>query len=108
MIDQVSLLANKTYTHFSPLIVKIITYKNIKPKHNLIKNLPIHNYYRYNDKHKCSMNNENNINHCISSLRYNCFHCNNENGRSLSPVAFQKYLRIFHSNILEEMKIKLV
>jgi len=110
-----TLSINNTYSNCNPLIDKIITYKNIKPNYNLIKNLPAHNYIKCfcpihgdqldNDKHKCSTLNENG-NHCISSLRYNCVHCSNENGRSLSHIAFQKHLRKFHSGILEKMKIK--
>lgn len=111
---QTSISTNNTYSNFNPLMNKVISYKNIKPNINFIKNLPTHNYIKCfcpihgdqpdNEKHKCLLNNENN--HCISSLRYNCAHCNNENGRSLSHVAFQKHLRKFHSSLLEKMKIK--
>jgi len=108
------------YSSFNnPLLDKVITYKNIIPNNSYyytqeFKNLPSNNYIKCfcpihgdqpdNEKHKCSQND--NDNYCISSLRYNCAHCANENGRSLSHIAFQKHLRKFHSNILEKMKIR--
>jgi len=115
---QTSLTTNNISNFNNPILDRVIIYKNIKPNnahyYDLIKNLPAHNYIRCfcpihgdqpdNDKHKCYINE--NDKHCISSLRYNCSHCSNENGRSLSHVAFQKHLRKFHSNILEKMKIK--
>jgi len=113
------------YSSFNnPLLNKVSTYKNIIPSGSyfytsdsiqpLIKNLPAHNYIKCfcpihgdqpdNYKHKCSIS-DNGID-CISSLRFNCAHCSNENGRSLSHIAFQKHLRKFHSNALEKMKIR--
>jgi len=108
------------YSNFNnPLLDKVITYKNIIPNNTYyfaqeFKNLPTKNYIKCfcpihgdqadNEKHKCSQ--RNNDDFCISSLRYNCAHCANENGRSLSHIAFQKHLRKFHPNILEKMKVR--
>ncbi|ORX59331.1 hypothetical protein BCR36DRAFT_343353, partial [Piromyces finnis] len=116
---------SNNYSNFNnTLLSNVSNFKNIIPNGSyyytsesiqpLIKNLPANNYIKCfcpihgdqpdNFKHKCSVS-DNGID-CISSLRYNCAHCSNENGRSLSHIAFQKHLHKFHSNSLENMKIR--
>jgi len=112
------------HLRFNPLFNKVLNTKSIKQNNTyyytpetiqpLVKTLPKYNYNKCfcpihgdqpdNDKHKCSLND--NEYHCISSLRYNCAHCNSENGRGLSHIAFQKHLRKYHINVLNTMNIK--
>ncbi|ORX75724.1 hypothetical protein BCR32DRAFT_271727 [Anaeromyces robustus] len=102
VLNDKTAISNNAYYYTSETIQPLV--KSL-PKYNYIKCFcPIHGDQPDNDKHKCSLNDKEY--HCISSLRYNCAHCNSENGRGLSHIAFQKHLRKYHINVLNTIDTK--